>query len=73
MVTPLNVANGFTAGSLTHLDWLDNDTLALYDENGLLQVAQRLDSAGSLAVTPLYGYSGRPHRPRACASPTAGC
>ncbi len=56
LVTPINVANGFTAGSLSHLDWLDHDTLALYDENGLLQVAQHLDSASSLAVTPLYGY-----------------
>lgn len=41
IMTPINVANGFTAGSLTHLDWLDNNTLALYDENGLLQVTQR--------------------------------
>ena len=59
MVTPLNVANGFTAGSLTHLDWLDDDTLALYDETGLLQVAQRADGADGadgLSVTPLYGY-----------------
>ena len=76
MVTPLNVANGFTAGSLTHLDWLDDDTLALYDENGLLQVAQHLDSAGSLSVTPLYGYRttdriARAHAP--CQRPAADC
>ena len=65
LVTALNVANGFTAGSLTHLDWLDSDTLALYDENGLLQVAQHLDSSSSLAVTPLYGYRAADHIARA--------
>ena len=57
MVVPLDMANGFTAGSLTYVDWLDGNTLALTDENGLVQVAQRGDMSSSLSVTPLYGYA----------------
>jgi WD40 repeat protein len=52
----LDANDGFVAGPLTYASWLDNDTLALADAEGVIQVARRTDPFAELAVVPLYGY-----------------